>query len=118
MVYDTIYNSIDKPHIFMSKKILKETEKLRTFLFSKVYPLPEINGESIKAAKILKDLYKYFLKHPEIPTKFLLNVEKKITKKERIITDFLASLTDIETIELFKQICEPKRWADKISLFS
>ncbi len=118
MVYDIVANSTDKPHLEMSQLILHQTEKLRNFLYTKVYPLPEINGESTKAAKILKDLYYYFVDNPEIPLNSLKEVEKKNENKHVIIIDFLASLTDIEAIELFKRIFEPNRWTDKISLFN
>ncbi len=118
MVYDIIANSTEKPHLEMSASILHQTEKLRSFLYAKVYPLPEINGESTKAAKILKDLYCYFMDNPEIPMNSLKKVEKKNEKKYAVIIDFLASLTDIEALELFKRVFEPNRWTDKISLFN
>ncbi len=118
MVYDIIENSNNKPHLNMSRSILAETEKLRGFLYAKVYPLPEINGESKKAAKILKDLFNHFMENPELPAASLKKVEKKDEKMKIIIIDFLASLTDIEAIELYKRIYEPKRWADKIDMFN
>lgn len=118
MVYDIIEQSYNKDHLYMSKKILYETEKLRKFLFSKVYPLSAINGESIKAAKILKDLFHYFIDNPQLPYKILHHVDYKNIKKEVVIIDFLASLTDLEAFELFKNIFEPKRWTDEVNLFN
>ncbi|MBU1075724.1 MAG: deoxyguanosinetriphosphate triphosphohydrolase [Spirochaetes bacterium] len=114
MVYDIIECSINKPHIYMSKLILKETEKLRSYLFKEVYTLPEINGESEKAAKILKDLFLYFKDNPGIPQKFFRKIKIKKIRKEMVIIDYLASLTDIEAIELNKKIFEPKRWSDNL----
>ncbi len=114
MVIDVIKNSIDKPHIFMSDVILEETEKLRSFLFSYVYVHPTIEKEAKKSAKLLKDLYFYFLDNPEIPLKALKKVEPENTKIDRIVVDFLSTLTDIEAIELYKQIFEPRIMAIKL----
>ncbi len=108
MVLDIIKNSVNKPHLYMSPKILEETEKLRTFLFEHVYVHPTIEKEAVKSAKLLKDLYFYFLDNPEIPIKTLKRVEPEKTSKERIIVDFLASLTDLEAMSLYKKIFEPK----------
>lgn len=111
MVHDIIAHSIDKPHVAMSQKVLLETEKLRQYLFKSVYVLPEIIGESNKAIKILSELYHYFLKNPKIPVEFLKKVEDPNEKREIIIIDYLATLTDLEAIALFKKLFEPVRWA-------
>ncbi len=101
MVYDIIANSIDKPHIYMSNTLLEETEKLRNFLFKNVYTRPQIDMPSKNAANVLKELFYYFKEHPEIPLKALKNVEDKNEKIDRIIIDYLATLTDNEALELY-----------------
>ncbi|MDD5066130.1 MAG: deoxyguanosinetriphosphate triphosphohydrolase [bacterium] len=111
MVYDIVANSEKGSHIRMGEKILHETEKLRNFLFQKVYVMPEINSESRKASKILSELYSYFMKDPDIPVQSLCSVEDKNEKKDVVIIDYLATLTDIEAIDLFKRLFEPRRWA-------
>ncbi len=108
MVLDIIKNSVNKPHIYMSDKILKETEKLRSFLFNNVYVHPKIETQAVKSAKLLRDLYFYFLKNPDIPLKTLKKVEPMNTPIDRLTIDFLASLTDLEAIGLYKKIFEPK----------
>jgi len=116
MVYDIISSSMNKPHLEMSQKILNQTEKLRSFLYEKVYKLPDIINDCKKAGKILKDLYNYFIKNPEIPKTTLNKVEKKNEKKDIIIIDFFASLTDTEAIDLFQIIYEPHRWTDRVKI--
>lgn len=115
MVYDIIANSLDQKHIYMSEKVLKQTEKLRAFLFDHLYILPKITGESEKASKILKDLFYYFLEHPDIPLQHLKHVEPVHEKLKIIIIDYLASLTDIEAIDLFKKLFLPKQWMGKLN---
>ncbi|MBN1899050.1 MAG: deoxyguanosinetriphosphate triphosphohydrolase [Spirochaetes bacterium] len=104
MVYDIISHSIDKPHIHMSDSILEETERLRNFLFSHVYVLPKIDRPSRKAARILKELFEYFMATPDIPYKVLKKLERKGERKERIIIDYLATITDHEALEIYVKI--------------
>ena len=109
MVYDIIENSMDKPHIYMSENLLEETEKLRNFLFSDVYTRREIDAPSKKAANILKELFYYFKEHPEIPLKYLKEVEDENESIDRVIVDYLATLTDNEALELYIKLFGIKR---------
>lgn len=110
MVYDIVERSRNRPHVSMSARVLHQTEKLRNYLFQHVYVLPAVNGESRKASRILSELFHYFLKNPKIPLEYMKNVEEKDEKKETVILDYLATLTDLEVIELYKKLFEPVRW--------
>lgn len=103
MVTDIIKNSYDKPHIYMSDVLLEETEKLRSFLFENVYVKPEIDGKSKKAANILRELFFYFKENPQIPLDYFkdINSEDEI---ERVIIDYIATLTDNEVIHLYIKV--------------
>ena len=54
-----------------------------------------------KIGKIIKDLFKYLLKNPK---KYISNELFKKDKKERVIADFIAGMTDRYAINLHKKI--------------
>ncbi len=104
MVNDIIENSIDKPHIFMSKKLLVETEKLRNFLFSDVYTRDSIEIPSRQAGDMLEEMFLYFKEHPELPIKEMSRVENDLNDIDVIIVDFLSRLTDNESLALYIEL--------------
>lgn len=110
MVRDVIYNSIkiDLEDITMSDDIMNATSRLRDFLYERVYESERIMAEFVKAKKILKDLYEYYLEHIEelfrdIPT------ERK-TNKHRIVCDFIAGMTDRFALSTYERLFLPQQW--------
>lgn len=110
MVRDVIYNSlkIDLEDITMSDDIINATSRLRDFLYERVYESERIMAEFVKAKKILKDLYEYYLEHIEelfrdIPT------ERK-TNKHRIVCDFIAGMTDRFALSTYERLFLPQQW--------
>ena len=59
-ILDQAVNS-DPPKIVMSERKLEATIKLRDFLYDRVYDLPTVHGDFMKSAKIIRELYAYFL---------------------------------------------------------
>lgn len=93
--------------IRMSPQVMKATTTLRGFLFEEVYTLPPIAGEEKRASEILSRLHRYYLENlsslfAEMPW------AKKIIaageSKERVVVDFLASLTDARAQELYGEV--------------
>lgn len=110
MVRDVIYNSlkIDLEDITMSDDIMNAMSRLRDFLYERVYESERIMAEFVKAKKILKDLYEYYLEHIEelfrdIPT------ERK-TNKHRIVCDFIAGMTDRFALSTYERLFLPQQW--------
>ena len=61
----------------------------------------KVNLRAYKGKKIVKDLFEYLLKNPQNHiSKHLFKKEKK----ERVITDFIAGMTDRYAINLHKKI--------------
>ena len=65
MVKDVIYNSQGKDRISMSPSVGQATERLRDFMFERVYIDSFAKTEEEKAMNVLEQLFNYFMKHPD-----------------------------------------------------
>jgi dGTPase len=93
--------SLAKPTIGMSPEVIKATNTLRQFLFDKVY-YPSLAGEdAVKAAKTLRLLYSFFLKHDDkLPREFAALPGSK----ERKVIDYIAGMTDQYALRLAEEM--------------
>jgi dGTPase len=110
MVKDVVYQSsrVDLTSILMSERVLSSTEKLRDFLYQRVYESERIIREFRKAQKILRDLYAYYLEHPDqvfvdIPKGDKLNTH-------RMVCDFIAGMTDRFALMTYERLFLPQQW--------
>jgi dGTPase len=83
--------------------------KLRDFLYDRVYDLPQVHGDFIKSAKILRELYSYFRQNPQ---EFRKEAGEAFTHgpEERAIADFIAGMTDRYAFKLYEKIFLPQPW--------
>lgn len=110
MVKDVIFQSsqVDLDAILMSNAILVSTEKLRDFLYERVYESGEIIREFQKAQKILRDLYSYYLGHMEEVFVDIPKGEK--LNKHRMVCDFIAGMTDRFALMTYERLFLPQQW--------
>ena len=96
-------------HLSISQEVLATIVKLRDFLWERVYENQSVHADFHKAAKILKELYHYFIDHPD---DFLKLVEKEslYDSTERCVTDFLAGMTDRYAFRLYEERFLPLPW--------
>lgn len=115
MIHDLIYSSREKEgtvHLGMSDAVYTEMARLRKFLYSEVYRSPRVHNEFLKAKKILSDLYHFFLENEEALQEELNNMEMgrchgDDQPKERVVCDFIASMTDRYALDLYKKLFFP-----------
>ncbi len=109
MIVDIIKESTENNDIKMSRDIKLATDKLRNFMFEKVYIGSIAKLEEKKAQNILKELYYYFLENPEqIP-----HYTKDITHQEdveQLVCDYIAGMTDRYAINCFTTVFVPLSW--------
>jgi len=109
MIVDVIYNSYDKPFIDMSNEVRESTEKLRNFMFEKVYIDSSAKKEENKAKYVIEELFRYFIKHPEkLPPEYRCNIERY--GDEQVVCDYIAGMTDRYALRVFCEIYVPKGW--------
>jgi len=109
----------------MVRAVIRETEKtgdpgieqdiegcmleLRTFLYDHVYENPVVHADFEKCSRIIEDLYRYFLRHPDAfldETGFLEFYDRPAT----CVCDYVAGMTDRYAFTLFEKIFLPMPW--------
>lgn len=111
MVRDILEQALNSEplKIGLSQRKLETTIKLRDFLYDRVYDLPSVHGDFVKSAKILRELYAYFLEHQ---AEFREEAGEAFTHEpvERSIADFIAGMTDRYAFKLYEKIFLPQPW--------
>jgi dGTPase len=99
----------DPLQIGLSEGVMEATVKLRDFLYTRVYDLPEVHEDFIKSAKIIRELYARFLERKE---EFHKEAGEAFTHEpiERAIVDFIAGMTDRYAFKLYERIFLPQPW--------
>lgn len=93
-------------NITMSEEIEQAVSQLRDFLYENVYFSPVSRNEMDKTEKILTDLYKYILKHPD---EFIKPYPEGDSLEKRA-GDIIAGMTDRYALRLYRQFFFPKSW--------
>lgn len=111
MVKDVIKMSekVDSMEISLSEIFMEATVQLRDFLYKEVYFGKAVYSNFIKASRILKELYYYFLEHEE---EFLKESEMSDASEplERRVCDFIAGMTDRYAFNFYEKIFLPQPW--------
>ncbi|MEW6379418.1 MAG: deoxyguanosinetriphosphate triphosphohydrolase [bacterium] len=112
MVIDVIQTTLehDLERISMSDAVLSATLDLREYLYRKVYYNSKTDSEFTKASKIIKELYEYYLEHPDLlPDHF----NRQCSSGEDVhqaVCDYIAGMTDRFALRLYQEIFFPKPW--------
>lgn len=103
MVLDIIRNSWGKERIAMSSRVQEATDSLRAFLFKNVYIGSRAKTEEGKAKRMLKELYYYYLEHPELlpPAR---HPEENLSRR---VCDYIAGMTDRFAIVQYQKLFVP-----------
>lgn len=103
MVTDVIQQSGDGA-ITMSPAVLAATNRLREFLFAKVYIGSLAKAEEGKAKGLIKELYRYYIDHPEeIPA----SVNSPEDDPARRVVDYIAGMTDTYAVNRYMALFVP-----------
>ena len=110
-IHDIVTTSANKKDILMSVEVAEAMKKLRNFMFERVYTNPEAKSEEHKAEILMETLYDYYYKHIELLPKDLIRLmEERKESRERVICNFLASMTDRFAIAKYEEIFIPRSW--------
>ena len=96
----------------MSDEVYSTMTELREFLYENVYRSPQVHGEFVKAKKILSELYTCCLENQKMLQKELKAMHMEACNHdnqptERIVCDFIASVTDRYALDLYAKIFFP-----------
>jgi dGTPase len=111
MVKDLIYTPLEEggARLTMSPEIMSAISDLRSFLYTNVYETHKVHDDFIKAMKVVRELYQYFLEQG-VP-KDLAGTNNDTKGDHRAVCDFVAGMTDRYALDLYQNIFLPKPWA-------
>lgn len=111
MIVDLITNNHGKNQLIMSPLVGEMTNKLREYMFEKVYLNKNAKTEDDKAEYIIQVLYEYYMKNIDKLPKAHLDIYRNIDlghEKEDIICDYIAGMTDRYIVNLYMDLFVPK----------
>jgi dGTPase len=97
----------DLDRIRMSGEVLEALNRLRTFLFQRVYRNEASVREFRKAQEVLMRIRDHVLRHPQGT---LGESPGSPARRNRLVLDFIAGMTDRYAIALFQEIAVPHPW--------
>jgi dGTPase len=108
MVQDIIEQSWDQPEVRMSEAVLAATNRLRDFMTQHVYYARSALEDSVRASRLMTELCRYFLAHPEeISEDYLAGAKARGEPIARAVADYLAGMTDSYAIRRFSELWMP-----------
>ncbi|NLG02452.1 MAG: deoxyguanosinetriphosphate triphosphohydrolase [Clostridia bacterium] len=112
-IHDIITNSAGKDDICMSMEIGQALTELRNFMFRNVYQNPVAKGEEQKAERLVEALYEFFLKNVDLmPPEMRQLIEVNNEPVERVVCDYVSSMSDRFAIAKFNEIYLPNSWRE------
>lgn len=111
-IHDMVANSIGQPEIGMSDEVAEGMRELRAFLFEHLYSNPDAKSEETKAVSMIKELYAYYVEHPEkMAEEYFRMITAEGEDPERAVCDYISGMTDQYSILKFGDIYIPKSWS-------
>jgi len=119
MVTDIIGETLKNggKRISASSEVEHAMVELRSYLFNTVYMNEKIKNNSLKAQKVIKELYAYFCENEEEFWKLYKKSPRQGEALERAACDFIAGMTDSYAIWIYEKIFLPRRWQGDMSSF-
>lgn len=109
-IHDIITHSLGKDDIRMSPPVEQAMKELRHFMFVHVYQNPVAKGEEGKAEGLVETLYEYYLRHIDKLPSDLLALLDQGEYRERIVCDYISSMTDRFARAQYEELFIPKSW--------
>lgn len=104
-------NSLVKDLILNDLKFTPEVEQamgeLRKFMFDRVYNEKTIRAEEVKVHNMIGELYEYYKAFPEKVLGYE-TLRKNAPDDDRLVTDYIAGMTDEYAINTFQKLFIPK----------
>ena len=109
-IHDIVTTSFGKNDIMMSEPIADAMQKLRRFMFERVYQNPEAKSEEGKAEALMETLYEHYLKNiDDLPAEFLALIDNG-EPREQVVCDYVGAMSDRFAIATYEELYIPKSW--------
>ena len=128
IIHDIISCSEGTDDVKMSPAVDEAVRGLRAFMFESVYTNPVAKSQESKAEELIKQLFKFYKKHPEkLPEEFINHIEHgdgktyneehlysdnelKDLRTERAVCDYIAGMTDRYAVMTYQELMVPNSW--------
>ena len=111
LIHNIITSSMGENDIKMEPEIERAMRDLREFMFVHVYTNPKAKGEESKAKDLVERLFYFYMDHTEEMPLFYQRMLSEGEKKDRVVCDYIAGMTDQYAIEKFRQYFVPMAWS-------
>ena len=106
--------ALDHPLAAFSHDIAEKQKPLRTFLFERMYRHHKVNRMMGQAQRIVHELFGLFISEPDtLPSPWRDRARMAggdMTKRARIVCDYIAGMTDTYAIERHRELFNLERW--------
>lgn len=109
-IHDIVTQSRDRNDVCMSYEVELAMRDLRKFMYDKVYSNPVAKFEENKAVSLVKTLYEHYMEHADELPKFFLELGFSGEPREKVVCDYISSMTDRFAIALYDELYVPKFW--------
>ncbi len=110
LIHDIVIQSEGKDDIIQSESMHSALMGMRQYLYEHVYTSRFVKAEDTKVERMLGDLYEYYGKHWEEMSEEYIEMLRQGEKKERVVCDYIAGMTDSFAVRKFEEIYVPKFW--------
>ncbi|MFT3725200.1 MAG: deoxyguanosinetriphosphate triphosphohydrolase [Hyphomonadaceae bacterium] len=105
---------LDHPLAQFSEEILEKQQPLKEFLFQRMYRHHKVNRMMSQAKRIVRELFGLFLAEPDtLPSPWRERAQaagKDMTKRARVVCDYIAGMTDTYAIDVHRRLFNLERW--------
>ena len=109
-IHDIVSASSGRDEILMSEPVAEAMQRLRQFMFERVYQNPQAKGEEGKAEILMETLYDYYLHHPGVLPEDFQGLMDRGEPLERVVCDYVGSMTDRFAVAKYEELYIPKSW--------
>jgi len=112
-IHDIIINSQGVNDIRMSDEIQQAMLDIRKFMFENVYLNPVVKQEEGKAERLVESLFHYYMDNADkLPDKYKALMNERGDSLERVVCDYVSSMSDKYAIATFQGIFMPGSWKE------
>jgi dGTPase len=92
--------------VSFSPELSRKNRELKLFLMDNLYRHFKVERMRVKAERYLTQLFETYMKHPTLlPRKYISKMAS--LGPERVISDYIAGMTDRFALDEFKRLFEP-----------
>lgn len=109
-IHDIVTYSRGTDDVRMSPEVELAMQNLRRFMYDKIYSNPIAKCEESKAVTLVKTLYDHYMNHTDELPRFFVELGFRGEPREKVVCDYISSMTDRFAIALYEDLYVPKFW--------